>query len=242
MRYIYSLFQRLVQLKMKKKHGAKVLMFHQVTDDTNLWRDKSVCISKSTFVHLIENLEEYGYSFHALNELNENNMDNCVYITFDDIFSDAVENAIPFLIKKKIPFCCFIAPNLIDSELFITHNQLNELLNNPLCTIGFHTNNHKLMRYLDDEQVIQELDFSDFESQINRKINYFAFPYGSLYACSYANIKQAKNKDFKFIFSTICAPCSAEVIKLVPYFLPRINVNEENSKKIIDKVKKNENS
>ena len=236
MHYLYSFIQKFIERIWKKSIGLKIYMFHQINDDKTKWKDKGVCITQSSFEIFIEGIQAKGYNFLALNELSLDKVNpNNVIITFDDIFQDAVNNAIPILIKKNIPFTIFVTENYIDSENFLTQDSLKKLMNEPLCTIGFHTRNHKLMRYLKGKELSKEIECSDFEKIIDKNVLFFAFPYGSIYACSLKSILNVKNK-YLYAFSTISIPCSKRRFQKAPYFLPRINICETNYKKWMEEI------
>lgn len=236
MRYLYSFIQKVIERTQRNAVGLRIYMFHQINDDRTAWEDKGTSITKSGFETFINGLEDKGCKFLALDDLSVDNAEpGNVILTFDDIFQDAVKNAIPFLIKRNIPFCVFITENYINSGNFLTRESLQKLINEPLCTIGYHTKNHRLMRLLTLKKVREELECKNFEKLIGRNISLFAFPYGSIYACSYRSILEAKSK-YIFAFSTISIPCSKKSVQKMPYFLPRINICEENYKKKLEEV------
>ena len=57
-------------------------------------------------------------------------------------------------------------------------------------------------------------------------VSSFAFPYGSMYACSKDNIKTAKEL-FDYIFMTYNLPYNEEYENVIP----RININDSTYKK-----------
>lgn len=236
MRYLYSFIQKLIEKTGKNTAGLRIYMFHQINDDKTEWKDRGVSITQSGFKMFIEGLQAKRCHFLALDDLSADKAKpGNVIITFDDIFQDAVKNAIPFLVERNIPFCIFITENYIDSDGFLTSESLQELLDEPLCTIGFHTKNHKLMRFLTRKEVGEEMECIDFEKLVGRNISFFAFPYGSLYACTIRSILVAKRK-YTFSFSTVSIPCSKRRLKKAPYFVPRINICEANYRRKLEEI------
>jgi len=236
MRYLFSFIQKAIELFCRNKNGAKIFMFHQVNDDKNKWIDSGVCIRKKGFVEFIDRLSANKSLFLSVAELNAHVDRKSVFLTFDDVFEDAVENAFPYLVERGIPFCVFISDSNIDRKDFIATEQIKQLVKEPLCTIGYHTKSHRLMRFLSKEQIVSELDCRSLENVIDRKIDYFAFPYGSVYACSKESIDVAKKMSYRYVFSTISIPCTSSWIINRPFFLPRINVNERNYKKLLKQL------
>lgn len=237
MRYLYSFIQKVIEKMGENTVGLRIYMFHQINDDKTEWKDKGISITQTGFKMFIEGLQAKGCHFLTLADLSPDKAEpRNVIITFDDIFQDAVKNAIPFLVEKNIPFCVFITENYIDSENFLTSESIQKLIDEPLCTIGFHTKNHKLMRFLTRKEVGEEMECNDFEKLVGRNISFFAFPYGSLYACTIKSILVAKRK-YTLVFSTVSIPCSKRQLQKVPFFLPRINICEGNYRRKLKEIR-----
>lgn len=236
MRYLYSLIQKFIERVGKNADGLRVYMLHQVNDNKKEWKDHGVSITKSGFETFIETLQAKGCNFLSVDELSiDNAKSNNVIITFDDIFQDAIDNAIPFLVERSIPFCVFVSENYIGSEDFLSEESLKAITNEPLCTIGYHTKNHRLMRSLTEMEVCEEIDCKEFEQLVNRSVPFFAFPYGSVYACTIKSIKKAKSR-YKYVFSTLSIPCPKWWLKKIPFFIPRINICEANYKQKLEEI------
>ena len=56
-------------------------------------------------------------------------------------------------------------------------------------------------------------------------VEMFAFPYGSYYACGYAN-KHLAGDVYKYAFGTVACPITKPSLLKI-YYLPRINVDME---------------
>lgn len=236
-RYFYSLTQKTIERFHKKDSGISIYMFHQVNDKKAEWKDPGVCITESAFKGFIEALEKKSYNFISVDELSAETTYESgkkIALTFDDIFQDAYRNAFPILNKKRIPYCVFITENYVDKPGYITSDELKELAQQPLCTIGYHTKNHKLMRDLRPEEIQDEIDCRHFENKIGRSVQVFAFPYGSVYACSRKSIQMANAYGYLLVFSTIRASCTQKWIKKRFRFIPRINVCENNFRRILE--------
>lgn len=114
-----------------------------------------------------------------------------VAITFDDGYKSVVENALPVLEERQIPFTIFLVtdtlgkkPDWLDaseaakSGALISEEQLRELPN--LVTVGSHTMTHPVLPMLDDERARREILESRLKLQriLNRPVTLFSFPYG----------------------------------------------------------------
>lgn len=66
-------------------------------------------------------------------------------------------------------------------ELAMGWEQIKELSEDALVTIAGHTKNHYALNELSDNQVVAEIIESHelIESKINKKVNHFAYPFGS---------------------------------------------------------------
>lgn len=226
MKYCYSIIQKYIEFKYKNYNSCgRVYMFHQVNDDKNQWSNSSICITKENFESFIDKHIENGYVFKSIDELNEFSSSKDIFITFDDVFLDAYNNAIIYLNKKKIPYCIFITSEYINRDKYITQTILKELSENPLCIIGAHTKNHLKLRFLDEKDVKYEVSKKHLENLLNKEVSYFAFPYGSKYACSKSNIKSVQKEGYKMAFSTYSMEINKEYFKKNKFFVPRININ-----------------
>lgn len=117
----------------------------------------------------------------------------CVSITFDDGYADNCEQALPLLIRERIPCTYFVTTrNVIDQQPF-EHDLARGLpldVNTPAqimaladagIEIGCHTRHHSNLGKLSDPtQLYDEVVTAREELQdlIGRPVHYFAFPYG----------------------------------------------------------------
>lgn len=65
-------------------------------------------------------------------------------------------------------------------SLAMNWDEIRQIASDPLCTIGAHTTNHFALAKLSDDEVRMELKVSRnrIEQELNRPVNYFAYPYG----------------------------------------------------------------
>ena len=233
-RVFFSLMQKSIEwISNIFFSGTFVFMFHQVNDNKKEWKDSNLSITKASFNEFIRKLLQNGYKFYSLEQLTECKEKKAIVLTFDDIYADVVENAIPYLVERRIPFSIFVSERFIDREGYISRKQLNMLRNEPLCTIGYHGKRHSLMRNLSSAQARDEVECSELESILHQSMRFFAFPYGSMYACNWRSVQVVKKANYKFAFSTISAPCNSLWINFFGYFLPRININEHNYQRFL---------
>lgn len=203
------------------------LVFHHISPIPLQTLDCCQC-TPSTFVSIIERLQESGYVIISMDELQhvmaQQAPKKFALITFDDVPGDMYENAYPYLTEKKIPFTVFVTTSYIDKEGYITLSQLQDLNRNPFCTIGAHTISHPLLRFHPDK--LKEIvdGGNELERLINKRIDYFAYPFGSLYSVDIGSIRLAKQR-YMYSFSTIHSNLNDFTIRR-KNFLPRKAISD----------------
>jgi peptidoglycan/xylan/chitin deacetylase (PgdA/CDA1 family) len=103
-------------------------------------------------------------------------------------------------------------------------NELKRMARHKLVTIGAHTTTHRFLADLDEREVYEELrdNKAYLERLIDRPVDYLAYPYGTVAACSEREAELAKRAGFKAAFSTRHGhlfPAHLET----PQFLPRFD-------------------
>lgn len=199
-----------------------ILMFHEV--DLEKTKVGSYMISQNDF---IERLEAIGSKLKpiSLSEFNfrrKTRLFKGYYIlTFDDGYKGVIKYAYPYLKEKQIPFAVFITTDYIGKTGYMTWEDICCLKDEPLCCIGAHTCTHPKLRDIKEADWEIEQSKRILEAKIGKKIEYFAYPYGNLYACSLSNIRQVKRAGFQMAFSTIDASLNS-ISCLNAFFIPRV--------------------
>jgi len=170
-----------------------VLFYHRIADDrANPWTT-----SNRTFARQIRWLAE-RFEIVSLEEAQRrirtgDNTQPCVSITFDDGYAENCEQAIPLLVRERIPCTYFVTlGNVLEGKPFphdlargnrFAPNSLEQLraMASAGIEIGAHTYTHPdLGRLADDEQLHYEIVEAGRELQalLERPVRYFAFPFG----------------------------------------------------------------
>ncbi len=116
-------------------------------------------------------------------------------VTFDDGFYSVLENAIPELLARDIPFAIFFPTGSWDSrpnwihdhnhpswnERVLSRQELMQVANEPLATIASHSINHPNFLRLDPPTASVELQASreTLENLLQRTVDLFSFPHGA---------------------------------------------------------------
>ncbi len=118
-----------------------------------------------------------------------------VAVTFDDGFVDILENAVPELVKRNIPFTIFVPtgylgkyPEWIEKKEYRSYRgpvmseaQVRDLRKCELLTIGSHCVSHTDLRLMGENSAMQEIQRSknDLENIIGQEVNLLSFPHGT---------------------------------------------------------------
>lgn len=226
----FALKQRKLELRAKGDTHKYVLMFHQIVDDMRDSYNPEFTISTEKFVKLIHQLEKES-TFISIDDVLDQTVERGVFLTFDDAFEGVYTKAFPILKEKNIDFAVFQTIGKLNKKMWLTAEQLKELDEYKGCTIGAHTISHPHLRHLSAKESRTEVLDGGIQLTkiLGHKIISMAYPYG---ACSDIGIREKRysKHGYSFAFSTLqcCVPK-----KVDRYFIPRVNVCEENFDEII---------
>lgn len=155
--------------------SSKVVIFHHVTDIPLI--QNSGCLLKT---ELFEKYIDSNHSYDTLDNVIQHSSRQKIAITFDDGLEDLYTIAYPFLRLRNIPFTAFIVTDFLDRPGYITKQQLIEMSNDPLVSIGSHGISHDIFPKMTREQKKHELIASKeiLEELIGKKVNNFAYSHG----------------------------------------------------------------
>lgn len=235
---IYGFTLKLISRIQK---GVEVYLFHDLVDNITEESNQFVISQQSFELFLLKCIErgKKPLNFEEISGviLKKSKLRSGFIVTFDDCNTSVYTKAYPFLKKHNIPFVLFITVELIGKDNFLTKEQIVEMANDPLCTIGSHAVHHKMFRYLTEEEATKELiESKQYLQQLTgQTIDCFAFPYGRLIEVSCMNIRSLKRSDYLFAFSAVYGNLNHMWLS-GKYFLPRMNVGED---VVIKKLKSN---
>ena len=139
-----------------------------------------------------ENLERHmaylkGHGFHVLSfdELVRLTKDGAsvprksVVITFDDGYEDNYVNAYRILKKYGFPAIIFVPSDLINTEGYLSWEQVKEMAGNGI-SIGSHSRRHLYLPDLPEQEQREEIFGSKriIEQHLGRPSDYFSYPIG----------------------------------------------------------------
>ena len=98
---------------LAKNYGLVILMFHRVSDDfDNLWPPMPIASFRLLMEKLVKSFQIID--INSLTKLPDSSGLPIMVVTFDDGYSDFIENAVPILQDLDIPACQSVCPSLID--------------------------------------------------------------------------------------------------------------------------------
>lgn len=209
--------------------SSAILIFHHIMDNPPAC--KSGCkLSYDKFTGLLEGFDNYA----ALTEVVKKPSKRRIAVTFDDGLQDVYETAYPFLKEKSIPFTVFIVTDFLDTEGYITTENLKEMASDGLVTIGSHGVTHKNLNSLSYEEQKNELAESKriIEGIIGKSINAFAFSHGQ-----YNKDTLKLMKDYDYGFSTRQLPLNF-ITEINRKTLPRFNVDNNSFDSVKNRLNK----
>ena len=168
----------------------RVLVYHSVSDDST----DEFAINKREFVKHLSTISDANVNvisaYHLVEQLRFGIRPGPhLCITFDDGFTDFLENAAETLMEKQIPATMFVCSDLVGkterwrnwsaSRSFLHWGQLQTLLSLGF-TIGSHghTHNHLSRLPLDVVQSELELSRTELSQRLGAKIDLLAYPFG----------------------------------------------------------------
>ncbi|MBU0759893.1 MAG: polysaccharide deacetylase family protein [Candidatus Omnitrophica bacterium] len=171
-----------VVLWAHQQYVVPIIMYHKV-DDTADVSKLSVC--PRSFESQIHFLKAHNYNAVKLEDVPDLMEKGplprkTIAITFDDGYENNYTCAYPVLKKYGIPATIFIVPALVGTEGYLTWDQIVEMSESGVITIGSHTMTHAWLPDLPE----QKLDIEVFDSKraieghLRKEVSSFSYPLG----------------------------------------------------------------
>ncbi|MCJ7688550.1 MAG: polysaccharide deacetylase family protein [Clostridiaceae bacterium] len=183
--------------------GIPVLMYHAIGYE----KGNTVRVPKENFKEQMKYLKDNGYVTLTLDEAydffasNKPIPEKSVVLTFDDGYVDNYVEALPILKEFGFKATFFIITGAVDkSKSYMNIEQLKEMESSGM-DIQSHTVHHKNLKELSYEKQLETLKESKnfLEKTLNKRIKYFAYPYGEY---SKESLKAVKEAGYTMAFAT----------------------------------------
>jgi peptidoglycan/xylan/chitin deacetylase (PgdA/CDA1 family) len=175
---------------------AVIIMYHRFGEDNY----PSTNIGLDQFAQHIQILQTEGFTILPLPDIIaaiENGKelpDKTVGITIDDAALSVYTAGWPIFLKHRLPFTLFVTTDDIDrgSKYYMNWDQLRELRDSGLVTIGNHSTSHPSFAKITPLQIAQELSQARqrFITELGAAPELFAYPYGEFSTAAQNAVKK----------------------------------------------------
>ena len=208
---------------LNAKNGVISLMYHRFEEN----KYPSTNIKNAIFIEHLKEIKNSGIqfiSFENFEKIFETNIDkNYILLTIDDAFESFYLNAWPILKKKNIPFILFVSTREIGKYGYMNWEQIKEIDNNDLATIGNHSHSHDYLVDWKEEEIKSDIETSIkiFKTNLGYSPKIFSYPFGE-YSNNFKKIITDLN--FQFAFGQHSGVIDSTKPRLE---LPRFPINEK---------------
>jgi peptidoglycan/xylan/chitin deacetylase (PgdA/CDA1 family) len=172
-----------VILWVRAQYVVPIIMYHKIDGNSATSR---LSVSPESFKAQMNFLKHRRYNVVKLEDLAEMIRKNklppkTIAITFDDGYEDNYLNAYPVLKELGLPAVIFIIPAMIGNDGYLTWDQVMEMSESGIITIGSHSLSHPWL----PSQAVQVLDREiadskrSIEGHTEKDVNAFSYPQGA---------------------------------------------------------------
>lgn len=166
----------------RAQYVVPIIMYHKINGESAVSR---LSVSPESFRAQIAFLKKHKYNVVKLEGLPEimkrgKLPPKTIAITFDDGYEDNYFNAYPVLKEFNMPATIFVIPAKTGTEGYLTWDQIAEMSESKVITIGSHSLNHIWLPSLTGQALDREMTDSKraIESHIGKDVNTFSYPLG----------------------------------------------------------------
>lgn len=219
-------------------------MYHMVQEPLPGAKFNKLRVSPSAFEAQLRWLSEQGWHFAKMSDLLTQSLpDKTVILTFDDGYSDNLENADPIMAKYDACATLYLVEDRFDrdwstskkahhdsGELMrepkLHDDQIAEMLQSGRWEIGGHTRTHANLSALDDDERRTEIVGArdSMARHFGTKLDSFAYPFGIYSAADVAMAREAGYSTAVTTEEGIATDVGAQALEL-----PRIKVSGKDS-------------
>lgn len=198
--------------------SVRILVYHSIAairPRQDRWR---MSVPPGLFAAQLRWLRQHGYTIVSLGEALEMVRGRrpmpaqAVAVTFDDGFCDTFQQAYPLLRSQQVPATVFVVPRYLDAaspfpwlerpEVFgrpLAWKELQQLVSDPLMSVGSHTWSHRQLSDLSIDEQRQEIEQSKvvLEARLGHAVKWLAYPYGHVDSLTEETIRCLQQAGFE---------------------------------------------
>jgi len=169
-------------LWIKAQYVVPIIMYHNI--DANSAGSR-LSVSPESFKRQMRFLKSQHYNVVKLEDLADIVRSNAfplktIAITFDDGYENNYTQAYPVLKSLGLNATIFIVPALVGRDGYLTWDQIVEMSESGVISIGSHSMSHAWLPGLADQELDSEILGSrrSIESHLRREVDAFSYPVG----------------------------------------------------------------
>jgi len=166
----------------REQYVVPIIMYHRIDDRANI---SKLSVSPESFERQIRFLKKHDYNVVKLEELSGLMRSGriprkTIAITFDDGYENNYIYAFPVLKELDIPATIFIIPALVGIDDYLTWEQVIEMSESNVISIGSHSMTHAYLPDASEQGLGIEITDSKraIESHTRKDVASFSYPVG----------------------------------------------------------------
>ena len=209
--------------------SAVVLLYHRFNEA----KYPTTSVNRDQFMRHITELKKKKYNVIPLPQIikafsQKRKLPNrAIGITIDDAFASVYHVAYPMLKKANMPFTLFISTLTIRNKSghYLTWDQIREMANDPLVTIGHHAHGHISLAQTSLDNAKKDIKIADdiLKKELGFIPKIFSYPFGEYTPELQTHLKSIGIKAAFAQYSSAANSLSD------PLSLPRFALNEKYS-------------
>jgi len=169
-------------LWVKAQYVVPVIMYHKIDENSAA---STLSVSPESFKAQMVFLKSHKYNVVKLEDLVDMAKKNkilsrTIAITFDDGYENNYLKAYPVLKKLGLPATIFIIPTMIGIDGYLTWDEVIEMSESGVISIGSHSMTHPWLPTQPDQKLDSEIAGSKraIESHLGKEVGEFCYPLG----------------------------------------------------------------
>ena len=182
----------------KAQYVVPVIMYHKIDENSAASR---LSVSPESFKRQMNFLKSHKYNVVKLEDLAEmvkkkKFHPKTIAITFDDGYENNYLNAYPALKESGLHATIFIVPALVGAEGYMTWDQIIEMSDSGVISIGSHSMSHAWLPDLAEQKLDSEITGSkrSIDGHSRKEADIFSYPSGGFNQDTRAKVIKAGYK------------------------------------------------